>query len=216
MSKAVIFDYDGVIVDNQPAQKMAWKRLSEEYDFTISDEELSSKIRGRPTLVGLKNFFGDRFTDEELKAIARRKEEIYIEIFYKDFKVVKGFNILLEDLKNHDIPMAIATSSTKEPLDFFMQRLKVEKYFDVVVTAEDITKSKPDPQVYLMTAEKMIIEPADCVVFEDSFSGVKSAKAAGMKVILMETTHAKQEFEDDIDLAISNFTEVSALDIIKL
>ncbi len=216
MSKAVIFDHDGVIIDNQPAQKKAWKKIFDEYGFHISDEEISRKIRGRPTLLGLKNFFEEKFTDAELFTIAKRKEELYIEIFKKDFKIVKGFINLLEDLKKHNIPMAIATSTSSELLDFSIQQLKARNFFNVIVTADDITKTKPDPQIYLITAEKLGIEPADCLVFEDSFSGVKSARDACMKVVLVETTHKKNEFEDGILLAINDFTEITALDIISL
>lgn len=216
MSKAVIFDHDGVIIDNQPAQKKAWKKLFEEYGFNISDEEMSRKIRGRPTLIGLKNFFENKFTYAELLVIAKRKEELYIEIFKKDFKIVKGFDDLLADLKKHNIPMAIATSTSSELLDFSMQQLKAKKFFNVIITAEDITKAKPDPQIYQIAAEKLGIEPADCLVFEDSFSGVKSAQDACMKVVLVETTHKKNEFKDDIALAINDFTQITALDIIRL
>lgn len=216
MSKAVIFDHDGVIIDNQPAQKKAWKKLFEEFGLNISDEEMSRKIRGRPTLVGLRNFFEDRFSESELVAIAKRKEELYVEIFKKDFKIVRGFNDLLIDLKKHNIPMAIATSTSSELLNLSMRRLEVKKFFDVIVTSEDITQAKPDPQIYLLTANKLGVEPADCLVFEDSFSGVLSARDACMKVVLVETTHKKSEFESGISLAINDFTGITALDIINL
>ncbi|MFA6271638.1 MAG: HAD family phosphatase [Patescibacteria group bacterium] len=216
MSKAVIFDHDGVIIDNQPAQKLAWKKLFDEYGFTISNEEMSQNIRGRSTFEGLKKLFRGRFSDNELLAIAKRKEQLYTDIFQKDFRAVKGFNALVEDLNRNNIPMAIATSTTNELLNYSIKRMQIGNFFDVIVTAENISKSKPDPQIYLVTASKLKIEPADCIVFEDSFSGIRSARAAGMKVILMETTHKREEFNDEIELAISDFTEVSVLQIKKL
>ncbi len=215
MIKAIIFDHDGVIIDNQPFQKRAWKQISKEYNIEISDEDLGSKIRGRPIIICLRNLFGDRFSEKKLQEIANRKEEIYKQIFRKNFKVVKGIVSFLKELQKEKITTAVATSTTKDLLDFTLDCLDIRKYFNVIVTSNESVKGKPDPEIYLLTAKKLGVSPEDCVVFEDSFSGVESARRAGMKVILVATTHQKNEFEK-VDLAINDFTEISISKITKL
>ena len=104
--------------------------------------------------------------------------------------------------------MAVATSSSRRMLDFTMGLLDLKEFFKVIVTADDIKESKPDPEIYLKASKMLGDSPNDCVVFEDSFSGVESATGAGMKVILVMTSHKRDKFEK-IDGAINDFSEIS-------
>lgn len=218
MIKAVIFDMDGVIIDNQPYQKMAFRQLFKEYNLQISNQEFTRKIkklRGRPIKMYIEDFFQDNYSNEEMEKINKRRDEIYKSIFKKNFKVVAGFVDFLNELKKTDLLLAVATSSTQELLEFTMENLNVKNSFNLVITADDIKNSKPHPEIYLKTAEKIRVLPEKCLVFEDSLAGIQSAQNANMKVVLVMTSHKKEEFKK-IDLAINDFTEINAPDILKM
>ncbi|EKD90637.1 MAG: HAD-superfamily hydrolase, subfamily IA, variant 3 [uncultured bacterium] len=217
MIEAVIFDHDGVIIDNQPYQGAAWTELFRENGINISEEDISTKIRGRPTLVGLKNFFEDKYTEDQLKELARRKEELYISFFLKDFKEVSGFSKFARKLHDLRIPMAIATSTTLDLLNITLDKLQLQGLFQVIVSSEDISESKPSPQIYLVTAERLGVTPDKCAIFEDSKSGIESAVAAGSKVILVTTSHKPNELNiSGINLTIPDFSSLSPQQVLTL
>ncbi|MFH1399223.1 MAG: HAD family phosphatase [Candidatus Woesearchaeota archaeon] len=215
MIKAVIFDMDGVMIDNQPYQKKAWSQLFAEEGLKISDEELSKKIRGRPTLVGLREYFSGKYGEDYIQRLARRKEEIYKDIFEKEFKIVRGLVEFVKNLHQSRLKIGIATSSTKDLFDFSMKKMGIADYFDVIVTSDQITHPKPHPETYLITADELRIVPNQCLVFEDSVAGIESARAAGMKVILVMTSHTTKEV-GPVNGAINNFTEIKASDILQI
>jgi len=217
MIKAVIFDMDGVIIDNQPYQKMSFKQLFAEINYQISDKEFATaikKLRGRPIKMYIEEFFRAHYNEKEMKELHQRRDEIYKIIFKQNFKAVAGFVDFINELRKTNFLLAVATSSTQELLDFTMDNLNVRDNFDLMMTADGIKNSKPHPEIYLETAKRLQVMPEQCLVFEDSFAGVESAQSANMRVALVTTSHKKEEFKN-INLAINNFTEIKVADILK-
>lgn len=207
MVKACIFDHDGVIVDSEPFHRAAWHKAITEFGIKPSDEEMNH-IKGKTRKLIIKDFFGD-IDEVKAKEIGARKDEIFYGLLENKLKLIDGFAQALEHFKKKGIKLAVATSALRHRLNFTFSLFDIEKYFDVVMTAESVINGKPDPEIYLSTAKELLVDPKECIVFEDSFAGVEAARAAGMKVVLVETSHKLNEFADgSVNRSIVNFEDI--------
>jgi beta-phosphoglucomutase len=177
----VIFDFDGVIVDSHPVHKRAWKKLLESLGRETSEEELQFVLDGRKRDDILRHFLGV-LSANELDELGHRKEQFFREQAI-DVQPVDGLLSLLKDLGEANIPLGIASSGSRNRLDFLLDRLCLKRHFQVIVTGDEIHQGKPDPAVFLRAAKDLGRPPYSLMVFEDAFSGVKAAKSAGMMVI---------------------------------
>lgn len=204
---AVIFDMDGVMVNNNPYHKKAWKTFVQSHGFDFSEEDLKQNIYGKTNHDILTFVFGSKITEEEIHQYAVEKEKIY-EVLYRDFiKPVNGLVEFLDLLYSKNISIAIATSAPPQNVKFVLTAIDVKKYFNIIVDDTEVKKGKPDPEIYLTTAKKLNIDPSNCVVFEDSLSGVQAALNAKMKVVAITTTHTKEELSN-ANLVVDDFYEV--------
>ena len=205
---AVIFDMDGVLVDSNPYHKKALVQFCQSHGYNLTEEELRAKIYGRTNKDWITNLFDGRVTGEELKKYAEEKEALFRRLYNGFVKPVNGLVGFLELLEEKQITRAIATSAPGANVDFTLQETGIGKYFNTILDDSYVENGKPDPEIYLKTAAAINYQPGSCVVIEDSLSGVKSARAAGTKVIGITTTHTRDELSDT-DLVINNFTELN-------
>ena len=202
MSHAFIFDMDGVLVDSNPTHKIALKQFCKKHGYDLSETDLREKIYGRTNRDWLLNLFGD-LNEQTIRAYAEEKEALFRDL-YVDIKPLEGLHLFLEKIEAAGIPRAIATSAPRANVDFTITRTHIEGFFPVILDDSFVTKGKPDPQIYLKSAAALGLKPGECVVFEDSLSGVTAAKRAGCKVIGVTTTHTHEELAET-DLNIDNF-----------
>lgn len=202
--KAVIFDLDGTLLDNNSFHLQSWIRYLEKMGRTISKEEYNANINGRTNRDVIQYIYGRKLTDEEIIKYSLEKEALYREMYQPFIKPVDGLISFLEFLENKKIPAAIATSGIQPNIDFMFENIAIKKYFQCVVNSSHITKGKPDPEIYLKAASILKVQPQSCLVFEDAVVGIRAAKAAGMKVIAIATTQPRKELSD-ADGIIDNF-----------
>jgi len=212
---AVIFDMDGVLIDSNPYHKISLNMFAEKYGHYLSDEELRVKIYGRPNKDWIPRLFDKHLNDAELFSYGEEKEAIFRGIFKEEIKPVDGLLSFLNNLNSAKIDMAIATSAPRSNVDFMFNHIDIQSHFEVVLDESHVTRGKPDPEVYLKTADLLGYSPDRCVVFEDSLSGVEAALRAGCKVVGVTTTHSDGEFED-VELTINDFTDSRLLKLEKL
>jgi beta-phosphoglucomutase len=150
----------------------------------------------------VRAFFGDRLGAEEVEALGASKEELYRELISDRIEelLVPGVRGFLESHRDH--LMAVASNAEPANVEFIVERAKLRHYFRVIVDGNQVHHPKPDPEVYLKTAELLRISPANCLVFEDSYFGVEAARAAGARVIGVLTTHGDLP---GVELTIDNF-----------
>ena len=215
--KAVIFDMDGTMIDNMMVHHRAWQRKLSELGLEMTLEEVHQKVHGVNIEI-LEKLFGDRFSLEERYKISEEKELEYQRIFEPDLKLVNGLPELLHDLKRNNIPMGIGSAAPPMNVDYVMNSLNLWHYFQTVKHSEDVVNGKPHPEIYLSVLEDLDVEAKDCLVFEDTPTGAEAAKRAGCKVVVITTTHRKEEFEanDSVIKFISDFTEFSVDEIFEL
>ena len=199
---AFIFDMDGVLVDSNPTHKIALKQFCKKHGYDLSEKELREKIYGRTNRDWLLNLFGN-LSEETVRAYAEEKEALFREL-YLDIKPLEGLHSFLEKLEKKGIPTAIATSAPRANVDFTISRTHIERFFPVILDDSFVTIGKPDPEIYLKSAAALGMSPAQCLVFEDSLSGVTAGKRAGCKVVGLTTTHTPEEL-NETDLNIDNF-----------
>ncbi len=202
---AVIFDMDGVLVENSSIHDITWRMMFEKFGKIVSEADVKD-IFGGSNKIFIERFLG--ITDEKrILEIAEEKEALYRENFSKIIKAPDGLMKLLFELKKNNVRLAVATSAPTVNLDFVLDKLDIRGFFDVLVDETFVKHAKPDPEIYIVAAEKLGVEPESCVVIEDSIFGIQSALAAGMKVIGITTTFS----EDRINFAdkiIHSFNEL--------
>ena len=203
-TKAVIFDLDGTLIDNNEFHLKTWRKYLDQAGIKISEESYNAHINGRTNKDAIEFIFGRKMSEAEAMKYTLEKEAIYRRLYEPFIKPVDGLVDFLETLNIQEIPMAIATSGIQPNIDYMFDHIPIKKYFKEVVNSAHIKKGKPDPEIYLKTASLLHMKPADCLVFEDSVVGVASGKAAGMKVIALSTTHPEQELRE-ADLIINNY-----------
>lgn len=184
---------DGTLIDNMMLHHRAWQKQLSILGLELSIEEVMEQVHGINTEI-LKRFFGDRFTHEERLAIADEKEARYREICNSDLKLVRGLGRLLDELKAANIPMAVGTAAPPDNTNLVMDILKLRPYFQAIVHSDDVERGKPDPEVFEKAAVGMQLPVQDCLVFEDSIVGAKTAANAGCTMIAVTTTHQQPEF----------------------
>lgn len=203
MIKAVIFDLDGVLVTTDELHFEAWKALADKLginDFTKAD---NVRQRGVSRMASLKVVLEktDRaFSEEEKLALAEEKNEIYVRSLsaLSETDVLSGANEFIDYLKSKGIKTAVGSASKNTPL--ILEKTKLAGKFDAVSCGLDTTKSKPDPEVFLIAAKKLGVAPCDCVVVEDSDAGIEAAKTGGMYAIAVGAA----EYNPKADVAIKD------------
>jgi beta-phosphoglucomutase len=191
--KGFIFDMDGTMVDNMMVHHRAWQIKLAELGLDLDIEAVRQTIHGKNEEI-LARLFGDRYTAAERFQLAWEKEARYREVFRDDLQLIGGLSEFLALVHQKGIPMAIGTAAPVENVDFVLDTLGLRHYFGAVVHAGDVRLGKPDPQVFQLAAQGLGLDVADCLVFEDSPTGVKTALNAGCNAIVITTTHTRIEF----------------------
>jgi beta-phosphoglucomutase len=183
--KGAIFDLDGVIVDTAKYHYMAWRRLARElgFEFTEKDNERLkgvSRMRSLEILLEAGNISAG---EEEKLALAAKKNGWYVEFIKKmdETEILPGAREYLTQLRRKGTKIALGSASKNAPI--ILNNLKITDLFDAVIDGNKVSKAKPDPEVFLLGAKEIHLNPADCVVFEDAAAGIAAAKQAGMKAI---------------------------------
>jgi len=204
---AVIFDMDGVIVDNMEYHKKAWGIFLKKYAPDIDVEEFSEHF-GKVNKDLLKIVFQREVSDEEESRFGEEKEALYREIYAEDVAPTGGLVDFLQELRENSVKTAVASAAPKVNVDFVFEKTGLRQYFDVSIDANDVTRGKPDPEIYLKAAEKLNCPPEACLVFEDSVPGIQAGRNAGMRVIGVATSHPADKLKDT-EFVIRDFTEIN-------
>jgi len=209
MIKAVIFDWDGTLADTKRAVVQSFQKVLREAGCMVSDEFIERRmgIGTKKTIIEAFREYHMRLDVSTLEKLA--KEKIRMQAELADIvSLFEGAIELLEVLQGR-IKIALATMSSRKVIDKLLPEKRIEGYFDVVVTADEIVKPKPDPEVFLVSAARLGVKPEDCVVVEDSVFGVRAAKEADMKCIAVSSgAYSREELEEENpDLMINSLVE---------
>lgn len=215
-TRAFIFDMDGTLVDNMHFHTEAWGKLLGENGIEMNAHDFLVKTAGKTNREILPTIF-DAISDERIEELGRRKETLYQELFLPHRQALKGAVEFLTEAKNLGIKMAVATAAPNENVEFILDGLNLRHFFDAVTTAEDVKNGKPNPEFFLKSAEKLGVEPRNCIVFEDAFGGFEAAHRAGMKSIGIATVNSIEDIlkQNSVVEAHKDFSSLNAQELIE-
>ena len=211
--KGIIFDFNGTLFWDSQKHYDAWYEMSKRLRGTpFSEEEMINRMFGRTNANIMEYAIGRKPTDEEVKKCSLEKELIYLEMCEKDkenTKFANGVEEFLDFLCKKNIPHTIATMSEKMNVDFYIKAFNLEKWFDIdkIVYSNGKIPGKPEPDIYLIAAKNIGVEPKNCVVFEDAVSGIKSAESAGIGKIIAVASKEPIEFYKKIECVSDVITD---------
>ena len=186
---ASIFDWDGVVIDSSRQHEESWERLASEEARPLPEGHFKAGF-GRKNEFIIPQILQWTADSAEVRRLSLRKEALYREIIVeRGLEPLPGVRPWLERLAAAGIPCAIGSSTHRENIEVSLDVLGLRTFFQDIVTSEDVSHGKPDPEVFLKAAEKLGIAPALCVVFEDAHVGIEAAHRAGMRVIAVATTN---------------------------
>lgn len=206
---AALFDLDGVVFDTEPQYSAFWSEKGRRYHPEIP--HFDQKIKGQTLVQIFRTWFNDEKLQRELAESLVNFEE-NMEMSY-----IPGVEDFLLTLRRHEIPTAVVTSSNRDKMRCVYRRHpRFKSLFSQILTSERFTRSKPHPDCYLLAARLFSLPPAQCVVFEDSFNGLKAARAAGAKVVGLSTTNPAEQIAPLCDVVMPDFTAFTIEDLYRL
>jgi beta-phosphoglucomutase len=213
--KAVIFDMDGVLTETSRQHFLAWKQLAKELGFEIT-EDINEKVKGISRLESLDivlkaGNMEDKFTETEKVQLADKKNLIYqslIKEFTKE-NLSDGALIILKALQENGVKIALA--SVSKNAQFLLEAMEIKDYFNAIVDPREVLNGKPAPDIFLMAAQKLSIDPIHCIGIEDAFAGVEAIKSAGMKPIGI----GNKKVLHNCDMVFDSLLEVN-IDVLRM
>lgn len=203
----VIFDWDGVVIDSSAQHERSWELIAAELGKPLPPGHFKAGF-GKKNQVIIPDLLGWSQDPAEIARIGERKEELYRELVRDSgVRILPGARKLLDALRSAGIPRSVGSSTPRSNLDAIFAATGLDRFFDAVVCGDDVTHGKPAPDVFLLAAKRLGFEPARCVVIEDAHVGIQAAKAGGMKVVGVATTHSVGEL-GDADAAVTSLEDV--------
>ena len=207
--KAYLFDLNGTMIDDMSYHIRAWHRILNELGANISLERMKEECYGKNNEL-LERMFPGRFSEVEKNSMSFEKEKQYQTEFKPHLQLLPGLQIFLEQSYQAGIKMAIGSAAIMFNIDFVLDNLNIRHYFDAIISADNVTESKPHPETYLNCAAQLNISAADCLVFEDVPKGVEAALNAGMESVVITLMHEKEDFLQykNVDRFIKDYREL--------
>ncbi len=204
---AAIFDMDGVLIDSYQAHFESWRQLYSELGREYSEPAFAADF-GRTSGDILRRTLAADLTDERIGELDDRKESLYRELIRRDFPSMDGASDLLAALAAAGFKLAVGSSGPPENIALSLAMIPGGERISAVVTRADVTRGKPDPQVFLIAAERLGVPPERCAVFEDAAHGIEAANRAGMTSVALTGTMSRDEFPD-ANLVVDSLRDIS-------
>ncbi|MBL9149782.1 MAG: HAD family phosphatase [Phycisphaerae bacterium] len=209
---AAIFDLDGTLVDSYDAHLVAWQRMSERYGVPITREHFQRHF-GRRNDAMLREIWQEAgrgpLSDEDVARLGAEKESRYRELVHSAFPVMDGARDLLDSLKSDGWRLAVGSSAPIENVDLAIDGMDARSHFSAVVTGDDVTRGKPDPQCFLLAAERLGVSPDRCIVVEDAPAGIAAALAARMRCVAITSKGHDPRTQRDAHHVVTSLRDVT-------
>lgn len=215
MIKAVIFDFDGVIADTEPVHYAAFRNVLSEEGYILSEDEYYGKYLAYDDKTLFREYFSNnkvKLSNEDLERLLVRKSHLYDDLVKDEMRIFPGVDLFLENIYNK-FRIAIGSGALKKEIVHALEILRINKYFELIISADDVERSKPDPEVYNKVLDSLniggrdSIKAVECVVIEDSIYGIEAAKNAGMKCIALTNSYSPIHLKN-ADLIVYSMEEI--------
>jgi beta-phosphoglucomutase family hydrolase len=209
---AFIFDMDGTLVDNMPFHTHAWLETLDELGAKPDPHTFHDRTAGMINPEIFRMFLGPDLTDEQIAAYADAKEQRYRHLYAPHLRPLPGLAEFLQQARAAGMRLGVATAANWEDAAFILDGIGLRSFFNTIVTADDIQRGKPDPQIFLIAAQRLGVPAERCLVFEDSTMGIEAARRAGMISVALTTSISAQKAEAlaGVRLAVGDFRALNA------
>lgn len=181
------------MIDDMQYHIHAWHQILNDLGADLTLEQMRNECYGKNDEL-LERIFPGRFSEAEKRSMSIEKEKTYQQKFRPHLRLIPGLDHFLRQAHDQGIPMAIGSAAIRFNIDFVLDGLNIRHYFSAIVSADDVTHSKPHPETYQQCAKQLGVPAANCIVFEDAPKGVEAADNAGMKSIVITLMHEKEDF----------------------
>ena len=212
---ALIFDMDGVLVDNTPVQARAFQLLFRDLGLTTNARQLLKRLNGMPAPDILKTVFRHPVPKKQLEEYAAQRELLYRTLYWSQRRELPGLTAFLRAARAAGHPIGLGTGSGSATISYIVDHLKLRSLFDAIVGADDVPRGKPHPDTYLATAARLGVKPENCIVFEDAVLGEQAAYRAGMRCVAVATTLKAADFQAPLTV-IKDFTALTHARLLEL
>ena len=206
-ARAVIWDMDGVIADTAPYHMKAWQEVFQKRQVAYTEEDFKRNFGKRNDTI-IKNILGGNIPQSEIDSIGSEKEQRFRQKARHNLKPLPGAIELITSLKEHDFDIALASSAPVENIQLIIRELGIENYFQAIISGKEVAEGKPSPLGFLLAAEKLGVEPENCIVIEDAIAGVAAAKRAGMHCLAVTNSHPRTSLKE-ADLVVDTLEAVT-------
>lgn len=217
MIKAVIFDMDGIMIDSEPLHSQSWERLLKEYKIKpiFNSQGLVHEV-GIVSDDSYLTIMKKHNLKENLETVREKRRKYFIDLIKEKGVVMPGLLKLIKMLKSKKVKTAVSSSRNLKQVNFVLNQIKVRNLFKVIIGRTPGLDPKPAPDMFLLTAKKLNVKPSECLVLEDSKTGVEAGKAAGMKVIAVPTKHTKHHDFSEADLVVDSLKDIKWSTILSI
>ena len=215
--KAIIFDLDGTLVDSLPYHHESWRIFFKKNNIEENDfDEIYKNYKGGGTLELMTSVFGDIYTKDELEKMSDDKEVIFRDIYRSKILPINGLRKFLDNLKKNNILLSIGSNAIRKNVLMTIKELGITNYFSSIICGDEVSKGKPDPEMYIKTLSNLKVNKNECIIFEDSIEGVTAAKNANIKAIgvtssqsseILKSVGAFKTIEDYTKISIDNILD---------
>ena len=205
--KAIIFDMDGTIVDNMHIHLETWLSFLSNHNIHLDKDGFERQGHGNLTEI-ISRIFKLKKSDPEVMRLGQAKEQFYRESYQGRVEEISGFKKTVERLRQNGIGRALATMGDTPNIDIVVDTLNIRHYFESIIGGHEVENGKPHPEIFLKTLNRLELTPKDCIVIEDSISGIQAAINANIRVIGITTSHGHEQLMDAGCFAtISNYED---------
>ena len=211
MLKAIIFDLDGTLVDSLPYHHESWRIFFKKNNIEKNDfNEIYKNYKGGGTLELMTSVFGDIYTKDELEKMSDDKEVIFRDIYRSKIFPINGLRKFLDNLKKNNILLSIGSNAIRKNVLMTIKELGITNYFSSIICGDEVSKGKPDPEMYIKTLSNLNVNKNECIIFEDSIEGVTAAKNANIKAIGITSSQSSETLKSvGAFKTIEDYTKIS-------
>lgn len=213
--RALLFDMDGTMVDNMAYHGQSWLAFFAKRGQQLDSQEFFDATAGRQNHEIFRRYLDAGLSDQDCAALAHEKEGLYRELYAPHRAPMPGLLPLLASARQAQYALAVGTAAPTVNISFILDALNLRAHFDAVVGAADVARGKPEPDIFLLAAEKCAAKPEDCIVFEDAPLGVEAARRAGMRCVVICSSNPASAFTR-FDNVIASVPDFAALDLQRL
>jgi HAD superfamily hydrolase (TIGR01509 family) len=214
-SYALIFDMDGVLIDNTSFQARAFQLLFRDLGLTTNALKLLQRLNGMPATKILETVFTNPVPKKQLETYANQREFLYRTLYWEKRREMPGLTQFLQDARAAGFKIGLGTGSGNDTIGYIIDHLDLRRFFDVVVTKDEVDRGKPHADTYTVTARELGVPPERCLVFEDALMGEQAAYKAGMRCITLSTSIKPDKFQAPLKV-VKDFTEITPAQVLEL